>query len=213
MALCISPFSGALKGELDLYATSNSADILAKRRSMRFRHVIVFYLGLALVGACCMAFAILIAKMKQASELKLAAAYKADQIIDIWINRMQGSFFVFLPDNTARVYESYSFDLIDVGKWQRVDDRPIYPESPKVGLPSYKAEFDGARVADIYLYPIFHHDSIVIEDEVIGHCGFDRLSDTDDPNGFYHKKFKQGLPKDLSIVDRYWELHNGRPSH
>ena len=180
---------------------------------MRLRGVIVFFLGFALVGACCAAFAILVAKMKHASALKLTAAYQADQIVDIWINRMQGSFFVFLPDNTARIYESYSFDLINVGKWQRVEDRPIYPESPRTGLPSYKAEFDGARAADIYLYPIFHHDGIVIEDKIIGHRGFNRLSDTDDPNGFYQRKFKQGLPQDLSIVDRYWELHNGRPSH
>ncbi len=200
-------------GELDLYGTSGSADTLAEGRSVRLRYVIVFLLGFALVGVCCAAFVILIGKIKHASELKLAAAQKADQITDIWINRMQGSFFVFLPDNTARIYESYSFDLINVGKWQRVEDRSIYPESPSIGLPSYKAEFDGARVASIYLYPIFHHDSIVIEDKIIGHRGFNRLSDTDDPNGFYHRKFKQGLPQDLSIVDRYWELHNGRPSH
>jgi hypothetical protein len=180
---------------------------------MRFRGVIVFFLGSALVGACCAMFAILIAKMKLASEIRLTAAYEADQIIDIWINRMQGSFFVFLPDNTARIYESYSFDLINVGKWQRVDDRPIYPESPRIGLPSYKAEFDGNRAADIYLYPIFHHDSIVIEDKIIGHRGFNRLSDTDDPIGFYHRKFEQGLRQDLFMVDSYWELHNGRPSH
>jgi hypothetical protein len=180
---------------------------------VRFRNVIVFLLDLSLVGACCTAFVILIGEIKHASELKLAAAQKTDQITDIWINRMQGSFFVFLPDNTARIYESYSFDLIDVGKWQRVEDRPVYPESPSIGLASYKAEFDGARVANIYLYRIFHHDSIVIEDKIVGHRGFNRLSDTDDPNGFYHRKFKQGLPQDLSIVDRYWELHNGRPSH
>src|SRR5262245_57956935 len=153
-------------------SSSGSADSLAKGRSVRFRNVIVFFLGFALVGACCAAFAILIGKIKHASELKLAAAQKADQIIDIWINRTQGSFFVFLPDNTARIYESYSFDLINAGKWQKVEDRPIYPESPSIGLPSYKAEFDGARVAYIYLYPIFHHDSIVIEDKIIGHRGF-----------------------------------------
>jgi len=180
---------------------------------VRFRYVIVFLFGLALVGACCGAFVILIGAIKHASERKLAAAQKADQIIDIWINRMQGSFFVFLPDNTARIYESYSFDLDYVGKWQRVEDRTIYPESPKIGLPSYKAEFEGARVANIYLYPILHHDGIVIEDKIIGHRGFNRLSDTDDPNGFYHRKFKRGLSQDLSMVDRYWELHNGRPSH
>jgi hypothetical protein len=180
---------------------------------VRFRNVIVFLLGFALVSACWVVFAILIGKIKHAFELKLAAAQKADQIIDIWINRRQGSFFVFLPDKTARIYESYSFDLINVGKWQRVADRPIDPESPTIGLPSYKAEFDGARVANIYLYPIYHHDSIVIEDEIIGHRGFLRLSDMDDPNGFYHRKFKQGLPQDLSVVNRYWESHNGRPSH
>ena len=106
-------------------------DCLAKGRSVRFRNVIVFLLGLSLVGAWCAAFVILIGEIKQASELKLSAAQKTDQITDIWINRMQGSFFVFLPDNTARIYESYSFDLINVGKWQRVEDRPIYPESPR----------------------------------------------------------------------------------
>jgi hypothetical protein len=181
---------------------------------VRFRNVIVFLLGLSLVGALCAALVILIGHIEHASELKLAAAQKTDQITDIWINRMQGSFFVFLPDNTARIYESYSFDLINVGRWQRVEDRPVYPESPSIGLASYKAEFDGgARVTNIYLYPIFHHDSIVIEDKIIGHRGFNRLSDTDDPHGFYHRKFKQDLPQDLSIVDRYWELHNGRPSH
>jgi hypothetical protein len=180
---------------------------------MRFRGVTVYFLGFALVLACCAALALLMGKIKHASELKLFAAYKADQIIDIWINRMQGSFFVFLPDNTARIYESYSFDLVNVGKWQRVEDRSIYPESPTIGLPSYEAEFDGARVTNIYLYPIFHHDSIVIEDKTIGHRGFNRLSDTDDPNGFYHRKFKHGLPQELSIVDSYWELHNGRPSY
>ena len=196
-----------------LYGTSGSADSLAKGRSVRFRGVTVFLLGFTLVGACCAVLAILTGEIKRASELKLAPAQKADQITDIWINRMQGSFFVFLPDNTARIYESNSFDLVSVGKWQRVEDRPIYPESPRIGLPSYKAEFDGARVANIYLYPILHHDSIVIEDMIIGHRGFNRLSDTDDPNGFYHRKFKQGLPQDLSIVDSYWELHNGRPSY
>ena len=101
---------------------------------MRFRNVIVFLLDLSLVGACCTAFVILIGEIKHASELKLAAAQKTDQITDIWINRMQGSFFVFLPDNTARIYESYSFDLINVGKWQRVEDRPVYPESPSIVL-------------------------------------------------------------------------------
>ena len=112
-------------GELDLYGTSGSADTLAEGRSVRLRNVIVFLLGFALVGVCCAAFVILIGEIKHASELKLAAAQKADQITDIWINRMQGSFFVFLPDNTARIYESYSFDLINVGKWQRVEDRSI----------------------------------------------------------------------------------------
>ncbi|HYZ73404.1 MAG TPA: hypothetical protein VE641_10030 [Chthoniobacterales bacterium] len=110
---------------------------------MRFRNAIVFLLDLSLVGACCMAFVILIGEIKHASEPKLAVAQKTDQVTDIWINRMQGSFFVFLPDNTARIYESYSFDLISVGKWQRVEDRPVYPESPSIGLASYKAEFDG----------------------------------------------------------------------
>jgi hypothetical protein len=86
---------------------------------VRFRNVIVFLFGFALVGAGCAAFVILIGEIKHASERKLAAAQKADQIIDIWINRTQGSFFVFLPNNTARIYESYSFDLDYVGKWQR----------------------------------------------------------------------------------------------
>jgi hypothetical protein len=200
-------------GELDFYRGPGSAHSLARSCSVRLRGIIVFFLGFALVCACCAAFTILIRKIKYASELRLAVAHKADPIIDIWINRMQGSFFVFLPDNTARIYESYSFDLDNVGKWQRVEDRPIYPESPSTGLRSYKAEFDGARISNVYLYRIFHHDSIVIEDKIMGHHGFNRLSDTDDPNGFYHRKFKQGLPQDLSIVDRYWELHHGRPSH
>ena len=179
---------------------------------MRSRGIVAFFLGVVLVGAW-WALTILIGKIKNASELKSAAALNADPIIDIWINRMRGSFFVFLPDNKARIYESYSFDLVNVGKWQRVEDRPIYPESPSISLRSYRAEFDEARISCIYLYPIFHHDSIVIEDKIIGHQGFNRLSDTDDPNGFYHRKFKQGLPQDLSIVDSYWELHSGRPSH
>lgn len=33
---------------------------------------------------------------------------EADPIVDIWINRMLGYFFIFLPDKTAKLYESYS---------------------------------------------------------------------------------------------------------
>jgi hypothetical protein len=170
-------------------------------------------LGFALAGACCVAVAILIGKIKQASQPEPTPSSEADPIIDIWINRRQGFFFVFLPDNTAKIYESYSFDLDNVGKWQRVEDRPIYPESPKVRLPSYKVEFEDDRVIDIFLYPIFHHDSMVAEDKIIGHRGYNRLSDTDDPNGFYRKKFTQGLPQDLTIVNSYWEKHHGHRFH
>src|SRR5260370_29098548 len=108
--------------QLDLYRTSGSADSLAKGRSVRFRNVIVFLLDLSLVGACCTAFVILIGEIKHSSELKLAAAQKTDQITDIWINLMQGSFFVFFPDNTASIFDSYSFDLINDVKWQRDED-------------------------------------------------------------------------------------------
>jgi hypothetical protein len=68
-------------------------------------------------------------------------------------------------------------------------------------------------VVEIFLYPIFHHDSLVVEDKVIGHRGYNRLSDTDDPNGYYRRKFTQGLPQDLSIVNGYWGFYHGRPSH
>jgi hypothetical protein len=180
---------------------------------MRFRNATVTLLAFVFAGACGVAVAILVSKIKQAARPKPTPTSQANPIIDIWINRMQGFFFVFLPDSTAKIYESYSFDLNNVGKWKRVEDRTIYPESPKSGLPSYKVEFDDDRVIDIYLYPIYHHDSIVVEDKTIGHRGYNRLSDTDDPNGFYRKKFNQGLPEDLSIVNSYWESHNGRPSH
>ena len=76
---------------------------------------------------------------------------------------MQGSFFVFLPDNTAKIYESYSFDLVNTGKWQRVEDRTIYPESPTIGLPSYKAEFEGGpRCKYLPLLPVYDLPAIDI---------------------------------------------------
>ncbi len=180
---------------------------------MRLRIAIVPLLIFACAGACCVTLLVLLGKMEQTSQPKPTPPSEANPIIDIWINRMQGFFFVFLPDNTAKIYESYTFDLDNVGKWKRVEDRSIYPESPKIRLPSYKVEFEDDRVIDIFLYPIFHHDSLVVEDKIIGHRGYNRLSDTDDPNGFYHKKFTQGLPQDLSIVNNYWKSYHGRPSH
>ena len=176
---------------------------------MRLRSAIVAFPAFALVGSCCVVLAMLIAKIEQTSQPKARPPVEADPIVDIWINRWKGFFFVFLPNNTARIYESYSFDLDNVGKWERVQDRPIYPESPKIGLRSYKAELEDGRVVDIFLYTIFHHHSIVVEDKIIGHCGYNRLSDIDDPNGFYRKKFSQGLPQELSIINSYWASHRG----
>ena len=176
---------------------------------MRFRGAIVAFLGFALACSCCVALVILVAKIQRTSQPEARPASEADPIVDIWINRWKGFFFVFLPNNTAKIYESYSFDLDSVGKWERVQDRPIYPESPKTGLRSYKAELEDGRVVDIFLYTIFHHHSIVVEDKIIGHCGYNRLSDIDDPNGFYRKKFSQGLPQELSIINSYWASHRG----
>src|SRR5277367_4642929 len=93
------------------------------------------FLGFVFAGACCFAFAILFYNVEESLQPKPILVSEADPIIDIWINKMLGYFFVFLPDNTAKLYESYSFDLDNVGRWQRVEDRAIYPESPKVGLP------------------------------------------------------------------------------
>lgn len=180
---------------------------------MWFRNGIVIFLSFVFAGACCVAWTLLIGKIEQASQLRLTPPSEANPIIDIWINRMESFFLVLLPDNTAKIYESYSFDLDNVGKWKKVEDRAIYPESPAIRLPSYKVEFEDDRVIEIFLYPIYHHDGLVVEDKIIGHRGYNRLSDTDDPNGFYHKRFTQGLPQDLSIVNSYWESHNGRPAH
>jgi len=177
---------------------------------MQVRNAIVTFLAFALAGSCCVVLAILIAKIQQPSQPGPSPPSEADPIVDIWINRWKGSFFVFLPNNTARIYESYSFDLDSVGKWARVQDRPIYPESPKISLPSYRAELENGRVIDIFLYTIFHHHGIVVEDKITGHCGYNRLSDVDDPNGFYRRKFSQGLPQELSIINSYWASHRGR---
>jgi hypothetical protein len=174
---------------------------------------IQLFLGFVFAGACCLAFAILSYNVKKSFQPKPIPAGEADPIIDIWINRMLGYFFVFLPDNTAKLYKSYSFELDSVGQWRKVEDRTIYPESPQVRLPSYKVEFENDRVMDIFLYPIAHHDSIVVEDRIIGHRGYNRLSDVDDPKGFYHQKFTKGLPRDLSIVNNYWKARDGRPYH
>jgi hypothetical protein len=175
----------------------------------RFR----LFLGLLFAGVLCFACAILFYRVRKSFEPKPIPLVEADPIVDIWINRMLGYFFVFLPDNTAKLYESYSFDLDNVGRWQRVEDRAIYPESPKVGLLSYKVEFENDRFVDVFLYPIAHHDSIVVEDKIIGHRGYNRLSDVDDPNGFYQRKFTRGLPQELSVVNGYWSARNGRPYH
>jgi hypothetical protein len=162
-------------------------------------------------GACCLALAILFDSAKKSFPPPPVSDAEADPIIDIWINRMLGYFFVFLPDNTAKLYESYSFELDSVGRWRRVEDREIYPESPKVLLRSYRVEFENDRVMDIYLYPIAHHTSIAVEDRIIGHRGYNRLSDVDDPTGFYQRKFAGGLAEELSIVNRYWKAHHGPP--
>lgn len=171
------------------------------------------FLGLVFAGAFCFAGAFFFYSVKKSFEPKPIPLVEADPIVDIWINRMLGYFFVFLPDNTAKLYESYSFDLDSVGRWQRVEDRAIYPESPKIGLVSYKVEFENNRVVDVFLYPIAHHDSIAVEDKIIGHRGYNRLSDVDDPNGFYQRKFTRGLAQELSVVNDYWAARNGRPYH
>ena len=180
---------------------------------MLVRREMVAFLLLVLAGVCGLAWTIFLGKIKQTAVPEGTPPGPPNPIVDIWINRMQGVFFVFLPDNTARLYESYTFDLDSVGRWKRVADRTIYPESPKIALPSYQAEFEDHRVVEIFLYPIFHHDSLVVEDKLIGHRGYNRLSDTDDPNGFYRQKFARGLPQDLSIVNGYWGFYHGRPSH
>jgi hypothetical protein len=179
---------------------------------MRFPTAIEVY-RFASICACCLALGLLLDKTKHCRLPEPTPIPVPDKIVDIWINRMQPSFFVFLPDHTARIYESYSFDLMSLGQWQKVDDRPIYPESPKINLPSYRAKFDDDRVIEVFLYPIFHHYSIVIEDKISGHHGYNRLADTDDPNGFYRRKFAQGLSEDLSIVDGYWRSRDGRPRY
>ena len=138
---------------------------------------------------------------------------ESDPIVDIWINKMIGYFFVFLPDNTVKLYESYSLELHSRGRWKKVEDRVIYPESPKVYLPSYRIELGGDRTLDVFLYPIAHHDSIAIEDRIIGHRGYNRLSDVDDPDGFYRQKLSEGLSHELSIVNSYWKRRHGRPFH
>jgi hypothetical protein len=180
---------------------------------MRFRNAIVACLAFAFALCCGVALAILIAKMEQTSRPGAGPPQEADPIVDIWINRWKGFFFVFLPNNTARIYQSYSFDLDSVGKWKRVQDRPIYPESPKISVPSYEVDLEDGRVIDIFLYTIFHHHGIVVEDQVTGHCGYNRLSDMDDPNGFYRKKFSQGLPQELSIINSYRASHRLDSAH
>ena len=176
---------------------------------MRFRKPMLTLLALVVAGSACVMLALFAARIQQTSRPTATIPNTVDPIVDIWINRWKGLFFVFLPNNTAKVYESYSFDLDSVGKWERVQDRPIYPESPKISLPSYQAELEDGRIVDIFLYPIFHHHSIVVEDKIIGHCGYNRLSDVDDPNGFYRKKFSQGLPQELSVINSYWASRRG----
>jgi hypothetical protein len=167
-------------------------------------------MGVVFTGACSLWFVILC--YNSMLSFKPVALHDSDPIVDIWINKMLGYFLVFLPDKTVKLYESYSFELDSLGQWRRVEDRPIYPESPKVRLPSYTVEFENGRVMEVFLYPIAHHDSIVIEDQIIGHRGYNRLSDVDDPNRFYHHRFRQDLPQELSIVNNYWNAHNGRPN-
>jgi hypothetical protein len=165
-------------------------------------------MGVVFAGACGVWCAILCYD----SSFKPVPLHDSDPIVDIWINKMLGYFLVFLPDKTVKLYESYSFDLDSLGQWRRVEDRAIYPESPKVRLPSYTVELENGRVMEVFLYPIAHHDSIVIEDQIIGHRGYNRLSDVDDPNRFYYHRFRQDLPKELSIVNDYWNARNGRPN-
>ena len=169
------------------------------------------FLALIFAGACCISLAILFNSVTQSLPPKAMPLSESDPIVDIWINKMLGYFFIFLPDNTVKLYQSYSFELDNVGRWRKIEDRTIYPESPKVPLPCYKVEFEDDRVMDVFLYPIAHHYSIVVEDKIIGHRGYNRLFDVDDPNGFYHRKFTQGLPQELSIVNSYWKAYQGRP--
>ena len=79
------------------------------------------------------------------------ALHDSDPMVDIWINKMLGYFLVFLPEKTVKLYESYSFELDSLGQWRRVEDRPIYSESPKVRLPSYTVEFENGRVMEVFL--------------------------------------------------------------
>jgi hypothetical protein len=169
------------------------------------------FLGYILAGAGCFIFAIFFFNVNKSLRSQPALVSQADPIIDIWINKMLGFFLVLLPDNTAKLYQSYSFELDSVGRWRRVEDRAIYPESPKTRLPSYRVEFENDRLMEIYLYPVAHHYSIAVEDRIIGHRGFNRLSDVDDPNGFYNRKFTQRLFQELSTVDSYWKTYQGRP--
>jgi hypothetical protein len=96
---------------------------------MLLRREMVAFLGLVFAGICGLVLTILIGKIKQTARPEETPPGQPNPIVDIWINRMQGFFFVFLPDNTARLYESYTFDLDSVGRWKRVADRTIYPES------------------------------------------------------------------------------------
>lgn len=80
---------------------------------------------------------------------------------------------------------------------------------PAATVPNAVDPIVDGRIVDIFLYPIFHHHSIVVEDKIIGHCGYNMLSDVDDPDGFYRKKFSQGLPQELSIINSYWASHRG----
>jgi hypothetical protein len=169
--------------------------------------------GFVVAAVVCLGGVLLFNNVKKAFQPEPIPAIEADPIVDIWINRMLGYFFVFLPDKTVKLYQSYSFDLEKVGQWWRVEDRPIYPESPKVPLPSYKVEFGNDRVMDIFRYSIAHHTSIVVEDRTIGRHGYNRLSDVDDPDRFYREKFTRGLSQELSIVNNYWKAYHGRPHH
>ncbi len=172
-----------------------------------------FSLAFLFVVACCLMLAKCFCNLDKSLQKGPLPVSRSDPIVDIWINKMLGYFFVFLPDHTARLYQSYSFELEGVGQWGRVEDREIYPESPKIRLPSYKVWFENQRVMDLFLYPIAHHDSIVVEDRTIGHRGYNRLSDVDDPDGFYRRKFIWGLHQELWTVNNYWNAYHGRPSH
>jgi hypothetical protein len=87
-------------------------------------------MGVVFAGACGVWFVILC--YNSMLSFKPVALHDSDPIVDIWINKMLGYFLVFLPDKTVKLYESYSFELDSLGQWRRVEDRPIYPESPKV---------------------------------------------------------------------------------